>query len=586
MNFKRILYKAFSHKTLSVRACVFRIVSILFVWLIIVLPVSFASDIVDNIAESDLPAEIIVNEMQRHLVLDDYQNWAPGLNWKKLRQFYAKRGFLPVWLNLNGPTDRARIVRDVLLEADKEGLDPTEYHGPALQYLWRAKRDRSKARLELLLTDALLRYGLEVSAGYRNPRAADIDWYVKPKRINIIKRLERVLTSSDVGLVLRNFSPPHPAYDKLKEKLAHYRQLAEKGPWQKVAYAPQLQLGMSHSVIPSIRKRLQQEMYLQAGPMGVTHGDISRSAEDDVSNNKTSDYFDAELDEAVRKFQLYYGHKVDGVVGYFTRQSLNVGVEAQIARIKQNMERWRWMPRDLGRRYIMVNMAGYELNLIDDGASVMEMPVIIGKTFRATPAFMDNLEYVELNPTWKVPPRIAKEKFLPKLRQDPEFLRINNLKVFDSWRKNAKEVDPETIDWWEVSDKRFPYKLEQTPGAHNSMGRIKFMFPNRFRVYLHDTPDRTLFDRHVRTFSSGCIRLAEPYKLANKVLSWGDEQTSFDVKRQILTGETLQIGLKKKLPVYLMYWTAWVDKEGQIHFRNDIYQRNERIATGKKVGVS
>jgi len=531
-----------------------------------------------NDADEVLPVDAIVSEMHRHLVLDNYENWAPGLNWQKLRAFYAKRNFLPVWLSFNGPTSRAEIVRDVLLKADEEGLDPAEYHVPAIQYLWRAKRYRSKVRFELLMTDAVLRYGLEVSAGYRHPRAADIDWYVRPKRINVIKRLETVLIAADAERVIRDFPPPQKAYAKLKKKLAIYRQLATQGRWQKVAYAPQLSIGMSHRQVSNIRRRLQQEGYFRP--------DEKDQLNLPGSERFDSEQFDKELDAAVRRFQRNYGHKVDGIVGYFTRLSLNIGVEEQIARIKQNMERWRWMPRNLGRRYIMVNMAGYRLNLIDDGESVMEMPVIIGKTFRATPAFVDTLEYVELNPTWKVPPRIAKERFLPLLREDSSFLQANHLKVYDSWRKSAKEVDPDSIDWQAVSDKRFPYKLEQTPGIHNSMGRIKFMFPNRFRVYLHDTPDKTLFDRHVRTFSSGCIRLAQPYKLANKILSWSDNKETHDVKRKIATGDTIRINLKNKLPVYLMYWTAWVDEAGEIHFRNDVYQRNQKIATGRKAGLS
>jgi len=539
--------------------------NLVLVWLLCLSSVAFAS----SVEKDSVLVSAVVTEMQRHLVLDNYENWAPDLNWSKLREFYAqKRGFLPVWLTANGPSERARTVRDVLLEADREGLQPDEYHVPAIQYLWRAKRPRSKARLELLLTDAVLRYSLEVSAGYRNPRAADIDWYVRPKRVNVIHQLEKVLAGANAELVMRSLSPPHTAYAKLKEKLAYYRKLAKKGAWQKVAYMPQLKMGMSHSQIVNVRKRLQQEGYLSS------------------SNNDSSERFDAELDMAVRKFQQHYGNKADGIIGYFTRMSLNIGVDEQIAKIKQNMERWRWMPRNLGQRYIMVNMAGYHLRLIDDDETVMEMPVIIGKTFRATPAFTDNLEYIEINPSWKVPPRIAKETFLPKLRENPEFLRINHLKIYESWKRNARELDPQTIDWDKVSDRYFPYRLEQTPGAHNSMGRIKFMFPNRFRVYLHDTPDKTLFDRHVRTFSSGCIRLAQPYKLANKILSWAGNKTISDIESEIKKGITERIAIKYKLPVYLMYWTAWVDENGEIHFRNDIYQRNEKIATGKKVEMS
>ncbi len=551
--------------------------SVLIVCWLLLSPVANAStDLIEQTPEV-ISRDEIMTEMYRHLVMDNYENWAPGLNWLKLRVFYAKRDFYPVWISESGPSERARQVRDVLIEADLEGLDPVEYHTPALKYLWNARKSRSKTRLELLLTDAVLRYGLEVSAGYRNPRAADIDWYVRPKRINILRRLETVLISNNAGITMRHFAPPHRAYAKLKEKLAYYRLLAKKGAWQKVSYMPQVQVGMRHPQIVNVRKRLQQEAYLSS-PLA--------SPKSEASAELDTQLFDDALDVAVRKFQAHYGHKVDGVIGYFTRKSLNIGVNAQIARIKQNMERWRWMPQNLGRRYIMVNMAGYRLNLVNAGKSVMEMPVIIGKTFRATPAFSDTLEYIELNPTWKVPPRIAKEKFLPKLRENADFLQANNLKVYDSWKKSAKEVDPDSIDWNEVSDTRFPYKLEQTPGAHNSMGRIKFMFPNRFRVYLHDTPDKTLFARHVRTFSSGCIRVAQPFQLANKILAWDNAAQVADVVAEMEKGETIRIALKRKIPVYLMYWTAWVDEEGEIHFRNDIYQRNEKIATGADMGVS
>lgn len=522
----------------------------------------------ESLAESEIPVVAVVSEMQRHLVLDNYEKWAPGLNWQKLRDFYQKRDFYPVWLDFAGPSEKAAIVRDALIFSYKEGLDPTEYHVPAIRYLWRAKKARSKARLELLLTDAFMRYGLEVSAGYQNPRAADFDWYVRQKKVNVTDLLESILIADNTEKFLHDLPPSHMAYFQLKEKLAYYRVLAAQGSWQKVGFAPQLKIGMRHPQVINIRKRLQQEEYLPSG------------------NKDQSDLFDDELALVVRKFQKLHGHKVDGIVGYFTRKSLNIGVEEKITLIKQNMERWRWMPKDLGQRYIMVNMAGYQLELVENGESVMDMPVIIGKTFRATPAFIDTLKYIELNPTWKVPPRIAKEKFLPKLRENAEFLQANHLKIYDSWRRDAKEVNPASVDWQKISDTRFPFKLEQTAGPHNSMGRIKFMFPNRFRVYLHDTPNRNLFNRHVRTFSSGCIRLARPFQLANRILSWENTQKQADVKAQMASGETIRIDIKQKLPIYLMYWTVWVDKNGDINFRNDIYERNKKIATGSEHGVS
>ena len=511
----------------------------------------------------------IVHELHQHLVWDTYDDWATDLDWTKLRLFYLKRDFLPVWLSHDGPTLKAKAVRDMLVFADREGLEPEEYHTKSIQYMWGARRARSKARLELMITDAFLRYSVEVSVGYQFPRAADSDWHVQPEKIDALEQLESFLVANDPEKFINQMPPPHRAYARLKSSLAYYRLLAEQGEWFRIPEGPQLQLGMDHEQVVLLRNRLFREEYL--------------TQNDDL----TLTIFDEKLNQAVRKFQHNYGHKVDGIVGRSTRRSFNASLLDRISSLKQNMERWRWVPRNLGERYVIVNMAGYSLDYVENGKSVLNMPVIVGEPYRATPAFVDTLKYVELNPTWSVPPRIAKEKFLPKIQQDLSFLKHNSFKVFDSWRKDAMEVDPQEVDWNKLTaDKWFPYKLQQTPGKHNNMGLIKFMFPNRFRVYLHDTPNRKLFDRYVRTFSAGCIRISEPFNLAKQVLKNNSTWVGEDFESILASGETTKIDLKENIPVYLLYWTAWVDENGIVHFRRDIYQRDKKIGTGAELNLT
>jgi len=506
--------------------------------------------------------------LQDHLVWDRYNRWAPGLNWNKLREIYQKRSFSPVWLNYFGPTEKARIVQNVVQAAEAHGLEPEEYHAPAIKQLFKSKSSRDLARLELLLTDALIRYSVEVSVGYEFPRSADFAWYLKPKKANVDSKIEQVLTASDLITVLGSFPPRHDGYIALKSKLSFYRMLAMLGEWKKIPRGPTLQLGVKHSNVILLRQRLFREEYI--------------SNQDDLN----SSYFDEKLELAVREFQSNYGHKPDGIVGYFTRTSLNVSLANRIISIKQNMERWRWLPDDLGEKYIMVNMAGYTLDYVNNSQVSLSMPVIVGKPYRSTPAFSDTMKYIEFNPTWKVPTRIAKEKFLPNIKQNMAYLSKNNLRVYRSWRKGAKEINPLSINWNNMSDDHFPYKLVQDPGKYNSMGQVKFMFPNSFRVYLHDTPNKNLFNRYVRTFSSGCIRVSQPFLLAQKLLFDQKDWSLDKIKTIIRKGETTRVKLKQRVPVYLMYWTAWVTKDGKVNFRKDVYQRNNNIVVSNELNLS
>ncbi|MEJ2686552.1 MAG: L,D-transpeptidase family protein, partial [Gammaproteobacteria bacterium] len=268
----------------------------------------------------------------------------------------------------------------------------------------------------------------------------------------------------------------------------------------------------------------------------------------------------------------------DGIVGPLTRAALNVPAAARVEQIRLNMERSRWLPRDLGNRYVMVNMAGFQLRVLDHGHVVLEMPVIVGKPYRSTPAFSSTLSYLVFNPGWTVPPTIALQDMLPRERRDPDYLNTEGIEVFSGWSKDARRLDPTEIDWSRYGKDHFPFRLYQPPGPTNPLGRVKFMFPNRFDVYMHDTPARELFNRSVRTFSSGCIRVAKPLELAAYLLSDAERTwTVKDVQAEIDTGQTRAMHLPQALPIYLVYWTAWADPDGVVHFRDDIYGRDRRM---------
>jgi murein L,D-transpeptidase YcbB/YkuD len=288
--------------------------------------------------------------------------------------------------------------------------------------------------------------------------------------------------------------------------------------------------------------------------------------------------FDQPLDRAVRLFQERHGLEVDGIVGRNTLAELNVSAADRASQIMVNMERWRWLPRELGERHLVVNIANFEMQVFEAGDRVMQMRAIVGRRYRRTPVFSDVMTYLVINPYWNVPNSIAVKDKLPILKQDPGYLRQNNIRVLAGWGAEAEEIDGDSIAWEDFSEEDFPYRLRQDPGPANALGRIKFMFPNKFNVYLHDTPARELFNQTVRTFSSGCIRIEQPLELAEYLLRADPAWSRPAILAAIDRGVEQTVRLPEPIRVYLLYCTAWVDVDGSVQFRRDIYERDEAVA--------
>jgi murein L,D-transpeptidase YcbB/YkuD len=282
--------------------------------------------------------------------------------------------------------------------------------------------------------------------------------------------------------------------------------------------------------------------------------------------------YDEALAAAVRAFQARHGLTDDGVVGARTVEELNVPVEKRIEQLRVNLERGRWLLRDIGDTFVAVNVAGFRLIFVRDGRIEWETRVQVGKPYRATPVFRSEISYLVLNPNWTVPPGILRKDIIPEQRRDPRTLEKKGLKVYD---RAGNEVPASAVDW---SARSFPYTVRQDPGPTNALGRVKFMFPNEHNVYLHDTPSKNLFDADDRAFSSGCIRVEDPLKLAELLLAghanWGRDA----IDRAVASGGTRTVTLKPRVPVLLTYWTAWMRGTSEIHFRRDIYGRDTKLA--------
>ncbi len=479
-----------------------------------------------------------------------------------LLPLYRAREFQPIWCSASGPRPGARIVLRALRHAAREGLSPDRYGVSTLDALWPADGAAAPGvatRLEVLITAGILRYARDLRTGSLDPAAVDPDWHLRPDPFDPVAWLRDALETGTLVAALAALPPPQPGYGRLRAALAHYRRLATTGPWPRLEAGPLLRPGTRHRQVALLRRRLRLEGDLVLGPV------------------VDPEVFDRPLEEAVARFQTRHGLAPDGVVGPRTRAALAESPRDLIRRIRVNMERWRWMPRRMGERYVLVNIGGFELHLVELGQTVVAMRAIVGKLERQTPSFRAMLTHLVVNPAWSVPPRIAEEDLVPAQVRDPQHFRRLGIRVYSGWSADARELDPAQIDWKSFLGRHLPYHLVQDPGPANALGRIKFMLPNPYDIYLHDTPGRSLFDARTRAFSSGCIRIEQPLDLARHLLA--DQPGAWsELQRWLKLGETRTIRLDRPLPVYLLYLTTWVEPDGTPYFHRDVYGRDAAVA--------
>ncbi len=482
-----------------------------------------------------------------------------------LKEFYQQRDYLPAWIDDHGKARRASALVDALRGAAAEGLCGEDYRlGEIVDLMVLMEDGRQSdllfdqywsARLDLLLSNALIRYASHTLHGRVDPAMVFDGWKARPRTFAPALLLQHTLDSDDLQAVLERFVPPHRGYSLLKQQLARYRDLAVRGGWPKLPSGPTLRPGDTGPRVLVLKKRLEV------------------SSEMNLAGAEAYDLYDPATEAAVRAFQRRHGLVPDGVLGPKSLAELNVSVEERIRQIELNLERWRWLPKDLGERHIAVNTADFSLKLVESGRTVLTMPVVVGTKYRKTPVFSGKMTYLEFSPYWYVPPTILREDKLPLIKKNPAWLTRNHYEIIP-WRSRGGEpVDPKSINWGRISPQNFPGTLRMKPGPWNPLGQIKFMFPNRYAVYLHDTSEKHLFTRRVRLFSSGCIRIEKPLDLAQYLL----EEQGVNCDQLLGTLEIQKpsrVELETPLPVHILYWTAWVDDQGQLQFRRDFYHRD------------
>lgn len=478
--------------------------------------------------------------------------------WKQTQEFYASREFKPAWIENAAPRPQMDDLIGALSSASTEGLDPELY---SVGLLKQRREEASKGfltskgfdpreagMLDVWLTYLYMKYASDLADGLSDLAHADPAWQIKTEKFDPRAQLDSALEHNNVSASLQELAPVAPEYQALRKVLADYRDRATKGGWPAVPASLKLKPGQRSPAVPLVARRL------------AASGDFGGQVPPDGQPAA----YDKGLQEAVKKFQRRHGLADDGVVSAAVVSEMNVPIDRRIRQIELNMERWRWLPRDLGERHIFVNIPDMRLDVWDHDRVPLSMRVVVGKKDTPTPIFNDTMTYLVFSPYWNVPPDIANKETLPAVMSDPGFLERTNMEVVD---KSGNLVDPASIDLTKPED----YRFRQRPGADNSLGLVKFMFPNQYNVYLHDTPADSLFARASRSFSHGCVRVEQPEKLAEYVLGDQPDWTDDKITEAMHAGEEKTVKLKQPLPVYIAYLTARVTPDGAVQFRKDVY---------------
>lgn len=503
-----------------------------------------------------------------------------------LNRFYEGRGHQPAWTHSAGVLPHAGLFLQLLREeAAREGLQADGYNLATIATLIADFRSETGAQkpiavdtlidLEFLLSEAFFRYGADASLGDVNLDALNEKWFEKNGEADLVLALQDALLTDTLEATLKSFPPQQEKYRKLQAVFTQYRTIAAQGGWPTVPAGVLWQFGDRGEGVAKLQARLRA-----SGDLGAASPSTSTSAHLVSSKQKSSSsigkeeaFFDEATEQAVENFQRRHGLAVTGVVNKETLSALNVSADIRTRQIARNLERWRRLPKDLGRRHIAVNVPDFMLEVVENDLPIMDMKVVVGKIMqqRTTPTFSALMKYVVLNPYWNVPKNIAEKELLPLSRKNPAYFARNKF-TLRRIPVGVKQVpDPNATDGSLIPVRTYEYALRQGPGPKNALGRVKFMFPNDHSVYLHDTPSKDLFNRTIRAFSHGCIRIEKPLDLAEYLLQGTPKGSREAILATFKHNKEQTVWLPEPVPVHIQYWTAWIADDGTLQFRNDIY---------------
>ena len=467
--------------------------------------------------------------------------------------FYFERNYEPFWIENR---KRLESLSRSLSEAGSHGLPEYRYPLGELKEAIFEDDPTQKAKLELMATEAFLLFAQDISGGILKPNMIDANINVDPQRREASELLASLTESFDVSSFFENLFPRSNEYEYLVGELRRMRDILRNGSWgDPVPSGTTLQVGMTHEHVPFLRKRLSKMGY----PVSQTNQRL----------------FDEQLDASVKKFQEYHGLNPDGVFGKRSIEAINVSPKTRLVQVLVNLERMRWNNQDRGTEYVSVNQANFYAYFKSGNKKVWESRVVIGLPSNQTAEFNDTMTHMVVNPTWHVPKSIAVDEYLPLIQKDSNFLVDNEMVLMV--RGTDTIIDSSLIDMQAFTPDNFPFLIKQIPSNINALGMVKFMFPNKFSIYMHDTPMKELFFKDERTFSHGCIRLQEPFEFAYSLLRNQVVDPVNKFQEILKKEEETYINLSRNIPVYITYRTAFFDDFGQVHYRADVYGRDALV---------
>ncbi len=471
-----------------------------------------------------------------------------------LKRFYEPRQFASAWIAGDSKLDRDALL-NVIAKADDQGLDPSDYHLAALRARASASDETQQAEYDVLLSDAFLRYATHLRMGRIRISSIEADYAIQPTPFDAVAALTAVASKDDFGKLLASLPPARPDYARLVQTLKQWREdVKSADPWPSVMPGPAIKKGATDDRLLAIRARL------------IADGDLAA----DQTQGKV---LDDKLMDGLKKFQARYGLDPDGLVGGRTILLMNVSRATRIEQLLATLERLRSLPRELPSTAIYVNVAANQAEMLEDGSPVFTAHVIVGTPAHPTPVVSARFSSLQLNPPWTIPQSIAVNEILPHLQRDPQYLAKQNMVILN------RDDDPQglTVEWKRYSKGYFPFVLRQLAGPATALGLVVFEMPNKFDVYLHDTPDRRLFALGDRFFSHGCVRVENPRVLATYLLRNNPQWTAQALDDAITTGETQRIMLAKSVPIFLLYQTVFIGRDDQVYYRDDTYGRDWRL---------
>jgi len=483
--------------------------------------------------------------------------------------FYKSRRFQPAWILPGGLSPEVQELIGAVREAEADGLTPSDYHLQTITDMAQSVGKKIKKRkpfepeaaadFDLLLTDAFLTYAAYLAHGKVDGETLQVAWQGSCIDENLARLLDESLAAGRVRETLQSLPPQHPFYSNLKQALAQWRELDRRAKWTVFPGGPPLKKGDQGGKARRLRERL---LFL---------GDLGRDM------RRPKDVFDGALEDAVRSLQSRYGLEATGVVDPPTRAALDRPPRDSVQQIAINLERWRWMPHELGRRFIYVNIANFELEVYENGRRLMAMKVVAGMEGWPTPDFSGRMTHVVVNPYWTVPIPVLLKELVNYIVKDRCYLENNKMVLLRNEDQGEVEIDPASVDWAKLDEKNLNFLVRQAPGPLNVLGRLKFVFPNKYGIFLHDTPYQADFAKTTRAFSHGCVRAERPVELAAYVLRGRRGWDERSILEAIDANIERTVKLVEPLDIIFLYCTAWPDERGVMQFRPDVYERDRKL---------